>query len=129
MDKIIKNKRGLEQVTSPSSGYKTSSKNFFISYILSDQVWWCNIKRFLSYSKNYICKFMQTNSWHHKLFHFHLSFGIRKVWKERGKLQKIEYLEKEKSFLDEIKNTFHSFWRAIILWKNKKLIKHSGHKL
>ena len=26
MDKIIKNKRDLELVTSPSSGYKTSSK-------------------------------------------------------------------------------------------------------
>ena len=27
----------------------------------------------------------------------------------RKKLQKIEYLENEKSFLDEIKNTSHSF--------------------
>ena len=35
--------------------------------------------------KNYICKFMQVNSWHHKLFHFHLSFWIWKVWKEREK--------------------------------------------
>ena len=29
-------------------------------------------------------------------------------------IQKSEYLENEKSFLDEIKNIFHSFWRAII---------------
>ena len=29
--------------------------------------------------------------------------------KEGKKLQKFEYLENEKSFLDEIKNTFHSF--------------------
>ena len=29
-------------------------------------------------------------------------------------IQKLEYLENEKSFLDEIKNVFHSFWRAII---------------
>ena len=65
MDKIIKNKRSLELETSPSSGYKTSSKNFFISFILSDQVWWYNIKRFLSYSKNYTFKFMQANAWHH----------------------------------------------------------------
>ena len=35
----------------------------------------------LSYSKNYICKFMQANSWQHKLFHFHLSFWIWKMWK------------------------------------------------
>ena len=48
--------------------------------------------------------------------------------KEAKKLQKIEYLENEKSFLDEIKNTFHSFWRATFWWKNKNLIKNSGHK-
>ena len=29
-------------------------------------------------------------------------------------IQKIEYLENEKSFSDEIKNTFHSLGRAII---------------
>ena len=28
---------------------------------------------------------------------------------EREKVQKFEYLENEKSFLDEIKDTFHSF--------------------
>ena len=43
--------------------------------------------------------------------------------KEGKKLQKFEYLENEKSFLDEIKNIFHSFWRPIIWWKNKNLIK------
>ena len=35
----------------------------------------------------------------------------------------------EKSFFDEIKSIFHSFWRAIIWQKNKNLIKNSGHKL
>ena len=65
------------------------------------------------YFKNCICKFMQANSWHHKLFHFHLSFCIWKVWKGK-KLQKFEYLENKKRSFDEIKNTFHSFWRAII---------------
>ena len=29
--------------------------------------------------------------------------------KEKMELQKIEYLDNEKSFLDEIKNIFHSF--------------------
>ena len=57
---------------------------------------------------------MQANAWHHKLFHFHLSFWIWKCEKEGGKLQKFEYLENRKGFLDEMKNTFHSFWRAII---------------
>ena len=42
---------------------------------------------------------------------------------EGQKLKKIEYLENEKSFLDEIKSIFHSFWRAIIWWKNKDLMK------
>ena len=63
---------------------------------------------------------MQVNLWHHKLFHFHLSFWIWKVWKGR---KKIEYVENENSFLDEIKNIFHSFWRLIIWRKNKNLIK------
>ena len=33
-------------------------------------------------------------------------------------IQKSEYLENQKSFLDEIKNIFR-FWRAIIRWKIK----------
>ena len=38
---------------------------------------------------------------------------------EQERLQKYEYLEHKKNFLDEIKNIFHSFWRAITWWKNK----------
>ena len=39
--------------------------------------------------------------------------------KKEGKtnVQKYEYLENGKSFLSEIKNIFHSFWRVIICWK------------
>ena len=49
MDKIMKNKRDLELVSSRSSGYEASSfKNSFISYVLPNHVWWYNIKRFLS---------------------------------------------------------------------------------
>ena len=36
-------------------------------------------------------------------------FEFGKCGKEGKKLQKFEYLENEKSFLDEIKNIFHSF--------------------
>ena len=32
----------------------------------------------------------------------------------KTKIQKLEYLENENSFLDEIKNIFYSFGRAII---------------
>ena len=56
-------------------------------------------------------------------------FESGKSGKEEEKIQKFEYLKNEKSFFDEIKNIFHSFWRAIIWWKNKNLIKNSGHKL
>ena len=44
----------------------------------------------------------------------------RKRRKDRN--TKIQYLENEKSFLDEIKSNFHCFWRVIIRWKNKNLM-------
>ena len=44
-------------------------------------------------------------------------FESRMCGKEGKKLQKFEYFENEISFLDEIKNIFHSFWRPIICWK------------
>ena len=50
-------------------------------------------------------------------------FESEKYGKEGKKLQKCEYLNNEKSFLDEIKNAFHSFRRPIIWWKNKNFIK------
>ena len=108
---------------------KQVQKNPFISYILSDQVWWYNIKWSLSDSKNYICKFMQANLWRHKLLHFHLPFWIWKRWKGREKITKVWISQERKNFLDEIKNILHSFWRPIIWWKNKNLIRNSGHKL
>ena len=46
-------------------------------------------------------------------------FESAKCGKEGKKLQKLEYLENKKSFLDEIEKIFHSFWRPIIWWKNK----------
>ena len=55
IDMIMWNKRDLELVTIRSSGYTISSENPFLSDALPDQVWWRNIKWFLSYSKNYIC--------------------------------------------------------------------------
>ena len=40
-------------------------------------------------------------------------FESGKCGKEGKKIQKSEYLENEKSFLDEIRNIFYSFRRAI----------------
>ena len=34
-------------------------------------------------------------------------------------MQKFEYLENEKSFLDETKSIFHNYLRAIICWIKK----------
>ena len=100
---------------------KQVQKSSFISQILSDQVWWCYIKHFLSYFKNCICKFMQANSWHHKLFHLRLSFCIWKVWKGREKVTKI-WISQERKELLKRNNTFHSFWRVTIWWKNKHFL-------
>ena len=72
---------------------------------------------------------MPAKWWHHKLFHSIYPFESGKCGKEGKILQKLEYLENEKSFSDEVKNIFHSFWRAIIWCKNKNLIKNSGHKI
>ena len=64
---------------------------------------------------------MQTKLWYHKLFHFHCPFESGKCGKEGKKLQKFEYLENEKSFLDEIKHIFIvfeglSFDQKIKIW-------------
>ena len=66
----------------------------------------------------------------HDIINYSISicfFESGKSGNEEEKIQKCEYLENEKSFLDE-RNIFHSSWRAIIWWK-KNLIKNSGHKL
>ena len=66
-------------VANPFQVTKQVQKNSFISHALSDQVWWCNIKRFLSYSKNYICKFMQIDEIKNFFLVFEgLSFGEKK---------------------------------------------------
>ena len=65
---------------------------------------------------------MQASSWDHKFIHFHLFFWIWKVWKGRGKNYKNLNIVRTKSFLDEIKIIFHSFWRGIIWWKNTQAL-------
>ena len=67
----------------------------------------------MSYSKKYICKSMQANLWHHKLFHFHLSFWMGKVWKWRE-----NNLKNEKGFFDEHKVDRNSFKFFIISLHN-----------
>ena len=71
---------------------------------------------------------MQAKLWHLNYATSICPFESGKCGKEGKKFQKFEYLENEKSFVDETKNIFHSFWRPIIWRKNKHLIKNSGHK-
>ena len=116
MDKVIKNKRGLELVICRSSGYETKfdgviQSGFWVIQNIAPANLCKPIHGIINYS-NSICP-----------------FECGKCGKEEEKLQKFKYLENEKSFLDEIKNIFHSFWRAITWWKNKKMIKNSEHKL
>ena len=66
-------------------------------------------KAVLSYSKNYIFKFMQSI---HDIINYSSSIcpcESGKCGKEGEKSQKYEYLENKKSFLDEIKTIFHGF--------------------
>ena len=87
---------------------KQVQKNYFISYELSYQVW-CNIKWLLSFLKitsAILCKpIYDTINYSHSI----CPFESGKFWKEAKKLQKFKYLKDEKSFLDEIKKTFHVF--------------------
>ena len=77
--------------------YRQVQKHSCISDVLADQGWWCNIKRCLSYSKNYICNLyvpihgIITDST------FIRPFESATCGKDGKKLQKLEYLEKEDS--------------------------------
>ena len=129
MDKVIKTKMGLELVTRCSSGYKTSSEKFlYLLYYLTkfDDLIWSNFWVIAKVASANLCKSI------YGIIYYSTSIcpvESGNCGKEGKKLQKTEYLKNKKSFLDEIKNIFHSFWRAIIWWKNKNLIKNSGHKL
>ena len=78
---------------------RDTKQNVLLSSCLGS--WWCHKIQDLSWIE------LSSNGWQGE---------------QEGKMeiQKFEYLEKEKSFLDEIKNIFHSFWRAIVWWKIKK---------
>ena len=132
MDKFIKNRRRLEQVMwpVPLQVRKQIQKNSFILYILSDQVWWCNVKQFWSYFKNYMYKFMQTTSWHNKSFLFHISFWIWKLWKGREENTKTWISREQKElFRWNLKKTFFIVFKKLSFGeKNKNLVKNSGHK-
>ena len=93
---------------------KQVQKNTFISYVLSEEVWWYSIKRFLSYSKNYICNFMQAKGWQIIPLQFDL-LNLESVKNKRKKIQKFEYLENEKRFFIVFEGL--SFGEKIKMWE------------
>ena len=81
MDKVIKNKRGLALATSRFSSHETSSEKFFYSlYIIWPSLMMLCKAVFELFQKLVL---QLAYSWRHKLFHFHLSFWIWKLWKGR----------------------------------------------
>ena len=58
---------------------------------------------------------MQANSQCHNYYSFIWSFGSGECGKEGKKLQKFEYIENEKSSLNEIKNIFKNAWN-VFFW-------------
>ena len=88
---------------------------FVICYLIKFD----DVKKFLSYYKNYICKFMQVNSWH-KLFHFHLSFWIWKVWKGREKITKNWISRKRKELFRWNKKHFFIVFKGLSFGEKKK---------
>ena len=119
-DNKIWNKKGLELVTSRSSDYTRSSEKFFLLMMyyltkfdvaLQSDFWvipkitsanLCKPIHDINYS-TFICPL---ESW--------------KCEREGKKLQKFEYLENKKNFLDEIKGLFYSFLKGYHLMKKKK---------
>ena len=122
---LPKLERGLGLAFAAHFPHDFSIKMFFIWYSIDGQSF--NIPFFLlKYQTKCVIEFL-----FRKLMTQTLRFIFDqppKQWltgKKEGKMeiQKFEYLENEKSFLDEIKSTFHSFWRNIIWWKNRNLMK------
>ena len=79
--------------------------------------------------QNCTLKFIQANWWHHKLFHFQLSFWIWEAWKGRGKIAKIWISREQKKLFRWSKKHFSLFLKGYHLGKNKNLTKNSRQKL
>ena len=61
---------------------------------------------------------MQDNSWQINYYIFIYHFESRKSGYEG---EKKRCLENQKSFSDEIKSIFHTFWKVTIWWKKIKI--------
>ena len=93
----------------------------FVRGLPTYRLWCFNSKLCQCYSKNCILVFMQ-DMLRHNYSIFELSLWIEKFGEKEEELQRIEYLEKEKSFPGEMKSIFHIFLRTSCNIKNSKKI-------
>ena len=105
---------------------KQDQKYSIISYVFFGQRWWCNIRRFWV-----IQKIASANLYKpiHDIINYSISTCPCESVARKGKNYKSLNILQTKSFFNEIKNIFHSFWRAIIWWKYKNFIKTNGYKV
>ena len=110
MDKVTKNKK--EPGTSTQSLFMLENKfgkiPLLVIYYLT------NFDDIIQSSFRVIPKITSANLWKpiHDIINYSTSicpFESGNCGKEGKKLQKFEYIENEKSFLDKIKSIFHSF--------------------
>ena len=99
MDKLIKNKKDLELVTNLSSGFKTYSKKIFFSLVYHlDNFHDLTLNGFWNIPK---ITFVNSCKLIHNGIFIPVSPGplnLENV-ERKGKIEKFEYLENEKSFL------------------------------
>ena len=87
-----------------------------VPYLIHYQWITCQCHTFfpLKISRQFIFRQLMT-SW---VLRFMLDQAL-KQWLTEKKREEFECLENKKSFWNEIKNIFHSFWRAVMWWKIK----------
>ena len=110
MEKVIKNKKSLELVTSHSSGHKTNSEKFLYLF----KYFLIKFEDIMLSSFWVIPKITSANLYKsiHDIINYSTyacTFESGKCGEEGKKLQKFEYFENKRSFLDEIKTFFIVF--------------------
>ena len=88
-----------------------SIKMFLFNTLSTEKVSMSFLFSFPRYQTKCVIKFSFTQFRNYKIYVASISKAMADREKKRGKteIEKFEHLENEKSFLDEIKNIFHSF--------------------
>ena len=104
-------------------GPRTSEHSFFRLQnrfqILPEQVWWCIIKQYLSYSKNYICQFMEANSWHPIIPLSFVLLNLKRLEKKGKNYKNLNVSRTKRAFSMKLK-AFLTVFEGYSLGKNTK---------